>query len=384
MVARRLLQALAGAVALASVAACAQAPATSRVSGQPPVRPEPVPVVLPDRVPGPPTSSAAASASEVPAGSSPTLIATTLLVPPPSGASSSLVVHEVIPWLAAPAVRIQDPDLNAPITKPVDFRSCTATDLSVQGPPGWDPMMGNDEEFLRLRNTSSTPCSLWGAPRALTDVLAGGVRRRIVPTVGGFGRGLDAVANLHPGETATTQLSQPTECATTAKRQTVTSYELELPDGSTLPVVKRLGSYGAPDPSCSLTASLFGSPHHQVPEPTHPTDPLQVTTTMPDTARAGSTIHFLVTLINTTGQAVPLVPCPTYDEVVNAFHPGGRVDGHDVAYHLNCDGHSAIEPGQSLTFAMQVPAPDAPGFAKWSWWLQPTSAGRGGALTVVS
>jgi hypothetical protein len=135
---------------------------------------------------------------------------------------------------------------------------------------------------------------------------------------------------------------------------------------------------------CHYDLTAFGTPHHYLPEPSYPTDPLVATTTMPEQVTAGTTIAYTVTLTNPTDNAVPLTPCPTYEEFVNVVSSHAKIDGQDVIYQLNCAGHTTVAPGQALTFAMRIPAPTEPGVAKWGWDIQPGSAGRGGALIVVS
>jgi hypothetical protein len=112
---------------------------------------------------------------------------------------------------------------------------------------------------------------------------------------------------------------------------------------------------------------------------------LVVTTTLPATVKAGQIVDYTVTLANPTGHAVPLTPCPSYEEVVSSFPPQpAEPDVVDLYYRLNCDGHRGIGPHSSLTFAMRITAPTHSGFGKCGWDLLPLgSAGSGCALSVT-
>jgi hypothetical protein len=190
------------------------------------------------------------------------------------------------------------------------------------------------------------------------------------------------VANLLPGAVGYADVIGPRNDKCIAD-PTYISLEVELAD-------RTLVAIATPKPwerltvDCRYRLTAFGAPHHYLPELTHPQDPLVATTTMPEQVRAGTTIDYTVTLTNPTDKAVPLTPCPTYEEAVNIVGAHGVVNGHDLIYRLNCAGHTSLAPSQALTFAMRIPAPTRPGYAKWGWDIQAGSVGRGGALTVAS
>jgi hypothetical protein len=57
---------------------------------------------------------------------------------------------------------------------------------------------------------------------------------------------------------------------------------------------------------------------------------------------------------------------------------------HNYVYVLNCDKITAIQPGQSITYAMQIPVPPHAGTAKFGWSIPAGSLFDGGILTITS
>jgi hypothetical protein len=287
----------------------------------------------------------------------------------------------VIPWLDAPAPRVIVPDVNALAVHLAAYRPCTARDLAGRT-TGGGAGLGVGTQQLTFTNISRTPCTLSGGPRALIGVTRAGGHVVVMGPGTGAGRHLDEVANLLPGAVGYADVIGPrySKCISDP---TYASLEVELADHTVVAIA-------TPKPwerltvGCHYDLTAFGTPHHYLPEPTYPTDPLVATTTMPQQVVAGTTIDYTVTLSNPTAKTVPLSPCPSYEEAVNVFGVHDTIDGHDLTYQLNCAGNTTVAPGEALTFAMRIPAPAGPGFAKWGWDIQPGSAGRGGALTVAS
>jgi Protein of unknown function (DUF4232) len=287
----------------------------------------------------------------------------------------------VIPWVAAPAPRVIVPDVNAVVVHHAAYRPCTASDLEG-GTTGGGAGLGVGSQQLTFTNVSATPCTLSGGPLALVGVTRAGGHVVVVGPGAGAGLHLDEVANLLPGAVGYADVIGPRydKCITDPA---YASLEVKLADHTRVAIA-------TPKPwerltvGCRYDLTAFGTPHHYLPEPTYPTDPLVATTTMPEQVRAGTTIDYTVTLTNPTDKSVPLTPCPTYEEAVNVIGDHGVVNGHDLIYRLNCAGHTSVAPGEALTFAMRIPAPTRPGYAKWGWDLQPGYVGRGGALTVAS
>ena len=237
--------------------------------------------------------------------------------------------------------------------------------------------MGSASEYVRFRNRSRTPCSLDQAPISIADVEADGARHKLALGVTGYGRQLDAVANLQPGQSGQTMLNESDECPSFQHPRPVVRVEFQLPDGTVVAVPADPARYEAPV-DCGLSASWFGTAHVEVPAPVDPTDPLVVTTTMPSAFAVEATVNYTVTLTNPTSTAIPLTPCPAYEEVLNVYP-----DIVDDRYRLNCGSHRDIAPHESLTFAMRITSPRSKGETKFAWDLLPIGgAGRGGAVDV--
>jgi hypothetical protein len=308
----------------------------------------------------------------------------------PSATSASpteSLAAQAIPWLDAPVARPKEvPDPNAQFAHPVLYRPCTAADLTARA-LGWGGAMGTGYEFIDLTNRSSSACTLEGKPRVITNVYRDG-SRHLVPLSTeyvGYGNGLDAVANLQPGQVGQTQLRESDSCPGFQHFFYVPRVDVTLPDGTQVTVIVPGSHYQAPSVGCGATASWFGTAHRQVPEPTYPTSPLVVTTTLPGTVKAGQVVDYTVTLTNPTDHAVPLTPCPSYEEVISSFPPRpAKPDVVDDYYRLNCDGHHEIPPHSALRFAMRITAPQHAGFGRGcGWFLLPLgSAGSGCGLTV--
>ncbi len=290
---------------------------------------------------------------------------------------------QVIPWIDAPVAKPKDlPDPNAQITHRVLYRRCTAADLiGAFGRGGAG--MGSASEVVSFTNRSRTPCSLDQGPIAISNVEADGLAHSLTLGAPGFGHGLDAVANLSPGQNAQTELWESDSCAAFQHPLPIVRVDFRLPDQSVVQVPADPAKFQAPV-DCRLLASWFGTPHHEVPEPAYPTDPLVVTTTLPSRVRAGRVVDYTVTLTNPTGHAVSLTPCPSYEEAAISFAVQAKSDVVHVFYRLNCAGHRDVGAHSALTFAMQITAPRVAGGGKFFWGLLPAGggAGRGGELIV--
>jgi hypothetical protein len=289
-----------------------------------------------------------------------------------------------IPWLDAPAQADIPPDVNALVTNPVLYRTCTAADLTGRA-SGWGGAMGTAYEYVWFTNRSSSSCTLSGNPVAVTDVYRDGTRHRIAAPLrsSGFGNQEDAVANLRPGQVGGTQLTQTEDCDGWQHFFYVPRFDVELPDGSQVPIIVPGSHYQAPVAGCHLAASWFGTLHTFVPEPTYPTDPLVATVNLPGQIRAGSTFDYTVTLTNPTAKAIPLSPCLTYEEHVTTAKPDTAAASVGLYYQLNCAGNPVVPAHQPLTFAMRIPAPKQAGSGWLTWRLQPTNVIVGLALTLL-
>ena len=94
--------------------------------------------------------------------------------------------------------------------------------------------------------------------------------------------------------------------------------------------------------------------------------------------RAGSTVHFVITLRNPTTLTVRLDPCPSYTETLYA-QTGGPARR---TYRLNCSSIHAIASRQSMRYAMRFRLPrGSSGLTKLAWQLD--SPRRPAAVAVV-
>lgn len=94
---------------------------------------------------------------------------------------------------------------------------------------------------------------------------------------------------------------------------------------------------------------------------------LAVSIDAPGRAVIGRPLHYTVSITNAGGTALPLRPCPNYDQRLAV--QGARAVLQP--WRLNCQPVAAIEPGERITFAMQldVPANLPPGRAVLIWNL---------------
>jgi hypothetical protein len=241
--------------------------------------------------------------------------------------------------------------------------------------------MGSADQRITLTNVATTPCSLSGQPAAFDDHTSTGSAVVVaVAPHGGYGRGLDAVANLAPGEKGFTDVEVSDQCPGFQQRLHITSFALRLEDGTHVPVADG-GGLAAPPPRCAVSASAFGTPHVPGPQPSYPVDPLKVALHLPASVRTGTTFDFTVTLSNPTSAAVPLQPCPTYEEI---WKPESSAPALTRAYRLNCSGQPEVAAHQSLTFQMRMVAPTR-ALPDWlSWRLESSQGVGGGAMVTVT
>ena len=262
--------------------------------------------------------------------------------PSAAAASGPVTPPGVVPWADRPAppepAASYPPPPHAPACQPGQLRVATVQGGALAG----DTLIG----VVTATNVGRTVCSLVGTPSAAGLVTTSG---RTVPVRLASGRlpgGADS--DLPPGDQA--RLTVEYEgggspgCAAIWPR----ALRLTLPSGGTVEVVKPL----FPTVSCpALGVGAFYVRGADVPLPM-PLDALRVTLHVPATVRAGTVLAYTVTLSNPTSGPIGLVPCPGY-------WAHGFVNGESVVHdQLNCDGHTAIAAGQSLTFAMRIPVPD--------------------------
>lgn len=285
---------------------------------------------------------------------------------PPTGAG-------VVPWVNRPASMPPPPSEPAP--PPALYPACTAAQVSVRS-LGGGAAAGNLASKLRMTNTSASPCTLRGYPTKFIGVRRDGTQRVLRP---GHGTMFDASgywpANLRPGDSATLTIATGDACPALNQPTPQTDpYSGELVG---LPGGGEVSGSAAFDPSCGLGVSQLGVPAPSPPDPNAYAG-LALSIDRPQTAAAGTLMHFTVTLHNTAESPVQLDPCPVYTE---SIYSGGA---NNYVYTLNCDKITAIQPGQSVTYAMQIPVPSQPGTAKFGWSIPAGSLFAGGILTIAS
>jgi hypothetical protein len=81
-------------------------------------------------------------------------------------------------------------------------------------------------------------------------------------------------------------------------------------------------------------------------EPPAPPARLKADITLVEPLTWGVTFHYAVTLTNISGSPYQFGPCPSYREMLKPVVA--------VRYYLNCGPAATIDPGNSVTFAMQI------------------------------
>lgn len=280
--------------------------------------------------------------------------------------------RQVVPWADLPAtVPVAAPQP----TPAASYRQCRGADLAAKF-VGGGAGMGHSEARIRLTNTGGSPCTLSGYPTRLTAKRADGTTRRLRFGDGGyFSAGTYWPADLRPGASSTTAIETSSACSALNSRDPkpdpFVAAALGLPGGGVVSV------RAAFDAVCGVSLGNLGHRAPAEPDPLAYPD-LSIGMDRPDTVRAGTTMHFTVTLTNNGDHAVRLDPCPVYSESI--YLKGS----HQHAYQLNCSRVTLIAAHNVVTFAMQVPVPDERGVAKFGWSI-PTSVNlvSGGALRIV-
>jgi hypothetical protein len=230
--------------------------------------------------------------------------------------------------------------------------------------------------WLKLVNTSRAPCTLTGYPTSFVGIREDGSQKALQPDHGTFFDGAGAYwpANLRPGQAAKLVIGTATACS--ALNQPTPRPDLYVGELVGLPGGGEVSASAPFDPSCGLGVGKLGVPA------VAPADPdaypgLELSIDRPDTAPAGTTLRFTITLTNVNDAPVQLTPCPVYSEGIFADTV------HTYGYTLNCDDLRAIEPGEAVTYAMEIPVPSETGTAKFGWSLPAASLFGAGLLTIT-
>lgn len=276
----------------------------------------------------------------------------------------------VVPWVDRPGVNPTPPP-SPPAPAPA-YAACTADQIRVKDTRG-GAAAGNIGLDVTLVNASSSPCSLSGYPSSFIGVRSSGAHETIKVGHGTMFDDNAWPANLAPNDTAQFDIGTADGCdalnRATPQTNSFTAAIVGLPGGGTFTVNSGF------DIACGIGVGKFGIAGQQPPDPAaYPG--LTAALNAPDSAPAGTTLHFTVTLTNMGRSALQLDPCPVYDVALISKSYDALV------YTLNCDTVREIAAGASVTYAMQIPVPDEKGGVKFSWSI-PAQASAGAAKLLI-
>jgi hypothetical protein len=276
--------------------------------------------------------------------------------------SSTSNAQRVVPWANEPASSAY---LTSLLLKPLPAPrpkttapACTIAQLSVASirVPG---TMQDDGVVVTLRNTSVDACLLRGTPR----VTAAAPREATVVAAAEKMPAYDETADTAAGATVEVQLDAPVACVTDpggansgfAKYHNLT---ISIPRGGKKTVAGLNLTF-----QCGLFTTPFFTPK---PAPTYPANPLAGLVPrlqLPATVQAGTTLHYVVDLVNPGNRRVRLSPCPAYIE-------NSRVETK-LEYRLNCQNGRSIPAHGQVRFEMEMAIPAMTTFGTMSvrWTL---------------
>ena len=185
------------------------------------------------------------------------------------------------------------------------------------------PAAGTVYQEVRLTNKSSRPCTLSGGPSAVTGVRADGSMTTLTTVAYGDGANLagPGPADLRPGQSGWVTLAYADACPalTSGGQADYRALLIALGGGQV-----RIEFPAALNLICGLRASTFGAPAAPPPGSTSPLNVLAATVTLPATLTAGMTASYSVTLRNTSGTRLSLLPCPSYTEYLGIDAGNGK------------------------------------------------------------
>ena len=189
----------------------------------------------------------------------------------------------------------------------------------VPGRPGrGGPAAGTVYQEVRLTNGSGLPCTLSAGPSAVTGVRSDGSLVTLTRVAYGDGANLvgPGPANLRPGQSGWVTLAYADACQalTSGGRAGYRTLFIAAGRGQV-----RIDFPAALSLVCGLLASTFGAPAAPSPAATSPLNVLAAAVRLPAALTAGTTASYSVTLHNTSGTRLVLVPCPSLHPV-----PGDR------------------------------------------------------------
>jgi hypothetical protein len=205
--------------------------------------------------------------------------------------------------------------------------------------------MQDDGVIVTLRNTSAVACLLRGTPRVVAAVSG----EATVVAVAEKMPSDDETADTAAGATLEVQLDAPVACATdpggaNSGFPTYHNLTISSPSGGTKTVAGLHLTF-----QCGLFTTPFFTPK---PAPTYPANPLVGLVPrlqLPATVQAGTTLHYVVDLVNPGDRRVRLSPCPAYLENSSL--------ATKLEYRLNCQSGRSIPAHGQMRFEMEMSVP---------------------------
>jgi len=254
----------------------------------------------------------------------------------------------LIAWIRNPAPPTTSTTTTTTTLAPAPF--CARSDLRVQF-LGFGAAASMFSDVFELTNIGKTTCRLQGQPKLSPSTTAGAhvpsvVRHGYLP--------LDIVpGNLAPKASGYVIIGGTDNCPSSPGAYVEpVSYKyvvVLLPNAE--------GSFTTSEmPPCVPMRVSLGvvPPNPYTPVPgTLPS--LQATMQLPKRIVGGRVLYYVVVLANPGAIAVPLKPCPGYQE---GFYPWGASPPPLVrAYRLNCGQLRVLAPHHALRLAMELPVP---------------------------
>lgn len=289
---------------------------------------------------------------------------TTVTIPLPAGA---------VPW----SDRTDFVEWQPPVVAPrASTTPCTADDLRV-----WkietDGAVQSEYLTPRLSKTTAGRCTLDGY--AVLTGLDGGGERVVIPVAHSdqpFSGTAETPATIEQHESSWTTVISGRNCeAGQGEAPLPNAYgyrdlELRLPDGSSLPLRRDLGSV------CQPKTTPYYRDNAPIEQPVR-WESLIAEVTLPPSVRAGETLTYIVTLRNIGTKNVDLTPCAGFSQEL-AFED---MNGNPLAKpvyerrRLNCDDAPVLQPGSERSYVMNLPVPQTAihDEARLTWQLVDTS-----------
>lgn len=282
-----------------------------------------------------------------------------------------------VPWVNRPLPRYEVPAPKV-IPYPTSAPACHANELRIsQGRGG--AAAGTLYERLVLTNIGVRTCLLRGYP-TISALGPDGIRRALRPHREGFTFFSLVPTNLPSGGHSFIGFATSDVCDNGTKPATIyRQLSVGIANGETV----HAGAGVRITEVCGLYLSSFGVPARYTPLAPAPGTPATATVRvqMPASVRAGTVLHYTITLSNPTKTPITLRPCPGYSEGVYA---SGLVVRRSFA--LNCDAVHAIGTHEHARYAMELTVPShAPaGVAKFSWSLNDPNGPFVGRIIRIS